>query len=49
MAIRDKFYPSTVSRYLPPGETAYTDVVYQKGKLVLDSELILQQDLRALN
>ena len=49
MAIRDKFYPSTVSRYLPPGETAYSDVVYQKGKLVLDSELILQQDLRALN
>jgi len=48
MAIRNKYYPSTVSRYLPPGETAYTDVVYQKGKLVLDSELILQQDLKAL-
>jgi hypothetical protein len=49
MAIRNKYYPSTVSRYLPPGETAYTDVVYQKGKLVLDSELILQQDIKALN
>lgn len=49
MAIRDKYFPATVSRYLPPGETSYSDVVYQKGKLVLDSELILQQDLRALD
>jgi len=48
MPIRNKYFPASVSRYLPPGETSYTDVVYQKGKLVLDSELILQQDLRAL-
>jgi hypothetical protein len=49
MSFRRKYLPASVSRNLPPGETGYSDVVYQKGKLVLDAELILQQDLRALD
>jgi hypothetical protein len=48
MAIRDKFYPSSVSRYLDPGERAWDTVVSQKGKLVLDSEKNLEQDIRDL-
>lgn len=49
MAIRNKFFPGTlVSRYLDPNGKAYSDVVYQKGKLVLDSELVLNQDIQNL-
>ena len=46
MAIRDKYFPgSTVSRYLPPGEHSWSEAVYQSGKPVLDSELILSQEV----
>lgn len=48
MALRDRYFPGSVSRYLSPEERGYTDVVYQKGRLVLDAELILDQDLRDL-
>jgi hypothetical protein len=47
MPIRNRFFPgSSVSRYLPPGETGYASVVYQSGRPVLDAELNLDQDLR---
>lgn len=46
MAIHRKFFPPSVSRYLPTGETGYSAAVYQKGNLVLDSELLLNQELR---
>lgn len=49
MSVKDKYFPSSlVSRYLDPNGRAYSDVVYQKGKLVLDSELLLNQDLQNL-
>lgn len=49
MAVHDKYFPgASVSRYLNPDGRAYSDVVYQKGRLVLDSELILNQDLQNL-
>lgn len=43
MATND--YGASVSRYLDPDETGYDTVVYQKGKGILDSELILDQEL----
>lgn len=49
MPIHRRYFPSSVSRYLPPGETGFADVVYQKGNLVLDAELLLNQDLRDLD
>ena len=49
MPERDKFFPSSVSRYLDPHERGWDTVVAEKGKLVLDSEKILQQDIRELN
>jgi hypothetical protein len=46
---RNKYFPGTlVSRYLNPDGTGYSNVVYQKGKLVLDSELLLNQSLQDL-
>jgi len=45
MARHDKFLPGT-SRYLKPGETGYSQVVYQAGKPVLDSELNFDQEIR---
>lgn len=46
MAIRDKYFPGTaVSRYLIPGERSWDEAVYQSGKPVLDSELILSQEV----
>ena len=48
-ASSNKFFPGTlVSRYLNPSDRAYSDVVYQQGKLVLDSELVLNQDIQNL-
>lgn len=44
MATND--YGTGVSRYLDPEETGFDTVVYQKGNAVLDSELILDQDIR---
>ena len=45
MAVNDKFYPgSTVSRHLPAGERAFTEVVGQSGKPFLDSEVNLLQE-----
>lgn len=48
MTIREKYFPSSVSRYLPPDETGYSELVSLHGRYVLDAELILQQDLRSL-
>jgi len=47
MAIHRKYLPSSVSRYLPTGETSYASAVYQRSNLVLDSELLLSQELLA--
>jgi hypothetical protein len=45
MAVNDKFYTgSTVSRHLPAGERAFTEVVGQSGKPFLDSEVNLLQE-----
>jgi len=49
MPTRDKFYPTSVSRYLDPKERSWDTVVSQKGKLVLDSEKNLEQDIRDLD
>ena len=49
MPTRPKFFPSTVSRYLDPKERSWDTVVSGKGKLVLDSEKILEQDIRELD
>ncbi len=46
MPIHQKYLPPSVSRYLPTGETSYASAVYQKGNLVLDSELLFNQELR---
>ena len=55
MAIKDhnKFYsglnssgnPNQVSRNLKTGDRAYSQVVYQSGKPILDSELNLSDDI----
>jgi len=46
MAIHDRYFPgSTLSRYLPPGERAWGGVIYQSGRPVLDTELVLNQDI----
>lgn len=47
MAIHRKYLPASVSRYLPTGETSYASAVYQRSNLVLDSELLLSQELLA--
>lgn len=47
MAIHRKYLPATVSRYLPTGETSYASAVYQRSKLVLDAELLLNQEILA--
>lgn len=47
MAIHRKYLPPSVSRYLPTGETSYASTVYQRSNLVLDSELLLNQELLA--
>jgi len=45
MPIHEKYFPgSTVSRYLPPGDRAWAQVIYQSGRPVLDAELQLNQD-----
>lgn len=45
MADRNKYYDGTnVSRHLPTGERAWSQVVYESGKPVLDAELNLNQD-----
>jgi hypothetical protein len=49
MPTRPKFFPTSVSRYLDPKERSWDTVVSQKGRLVLDSEKILEQDLVELN
>jgi hypothetical protein len=49
MPTRPKFYPASVSRYLDPKERSWDTVVSQKGKLVLDSEKNLEQDIRDLD
>jgi len=49
MPTRPKFFPASVSRYLDPKERSWDTVVAEKGKLVLDSEKILEQDLRELD
>lgn len=42
----DKFFTgSTVSRYLPPQDRAWSGIGFQSGKPVLDSELNLEQDI----
>ena len=49
MPIRNRYFPgSTVSQYLPPGEHAWLDTVFQSGRPVLDSELTLSQDIQSL-
>lgn len=46
MAIHDKYFTgSSVSRYLSPGDRAWEGAVYQSGRPVLDSELILDQEI----
>lgn len=49
MPTRPKFFPPSVSRYLDPKERSWDTVVSQQGKLVLDSEKILEQDLADLD
>jgi len=47
MADQNKYYDGTsVSRHLPPGERAFSQVVYESGKPVLDAELNLNQDVQ---
>lgn len=48
MPTRPKFYPASVSRYLDPKERSWDTVVAQMGKLVLDAEKNLEQDMRDL-
>jgi hypothetical protein len=47
--LRNKFLSPFVSRYLDPNERSWDTVLAGQGKLVLDSELILEQDLRELD
>jgi hypothetical protein len=49
MPTRPKFFPPSVSRYLDPKERSWDTVVAEEGKLVLDSEKILEQDLLELD
>jgi len=49
MPTRPKYFPTSVSRYLDPKERSWDTVVSQKGKLVLDSEKNLEQDVRDLD
>lgn len=49
MPTRPKYFGPTVSRYLDPKERSWDTVVAEMGRLVLDSELILEQDLRELD
>lgn len=49
MPTRPKYYPASVSRYLDPKERSWDTVVAQMGKLVLDSEKNLEQDIRDLD
>lgn len=45
MAIHEKFFPgSTVSRYLPPGDRSWLDVIEQSGRPITDADLILSQE-----
>lgn len=41
-----KDYGSLLTRYLDPSETNYDTVVYQRGKPVLDSEFVFDQELQ---
>jgi len=46
MAIKNKYLTgTTTSRFLPPGERAFAQVVGQTGKFLLDAEVNLWQDL----
>lgn len=46
MAIRNRYFPGTaVSRHLDVYERSWGEAVYQSGKPVLDSELILSQEV----
>jgi hypothetical protein len=46
MSIHRRYFPgSSVSRYLPTGETGYESAIFQSTKKVLDAELNLVQDL----
>jgi hypothetical protein len=49
MPIRNHYFPASVSRYLDPNERSWETVVSQAGRLVLDAEKILEQDIRDLN
>lgn len=49
MPFRDRYYPASVSRYLVPNERSWDTVVSQAGRLVLDSEKNLEQDVRDLD
>jgi len=49
MPIRNYYFPASVSRYLDPNERSWNLVVEGKGKLVLDAELILHQDIQELD
>src|SRR5690348_337701 len=48
MPLRDKYFGSSVSRYLDPNEHGWDTVVSNMGRLVLDSEKNLEQDIRDL-
>lgn len=48
MPIHNRYLPASISRYLSPDETGFTDVLHEAGRLVLDAELILIQDIREL-
>lgn len=48
MPTRHKYFGPSVSRYLDPKERSWDTIVSGKGKLVLDAELILKQDLQDL-
>lgn len=49
MSTANRYYSgTTVSRYLSPNGRAWAGVVYQSGKPVLDSELLLDQDAAQL-
>ena len=46
MAIHNRYFPgTTLSRYLSPGERSWGDVIYQSSRPVLDTELVLNQDI----
>lgn len=48
MPFRDKYFGPSVSRYLDPNEHGWDTVVSNMGRLVLDSEKNLEQDIRDL-